>query len=108
MCFNLSYHIVDLATILIKHNGNDTQQFHTTPTSCAILPCVIVVCIGGLLKAVNWVVLDVYCMLMCMESEMLVAATECYCISMADMVCFVCGSCGVHKQYAESVWHVGV
>ena len=57
--------------------GTTPQHFHTTrPTLCAIFPCIKVVCIGGLSKAVCWVVLGVYCMLTCMESELSVAATH--------------------------------
>ena len=41
--------------------------------------CLLVVCIGGLWKAVGWVVLGVECMLMCMGSELCCGWLQCSC-----------------------------
>ena len=41
--------------------------------------CLLVVCIGGLWKAVGWVVLGVQCMLMCMGSELCCGWLQCSC-----------------------------
>ena len=61
--------------------GITQQQFHTIPTSCAILPyyalCLLVVCIERLWKAVGWVVLGLECMLMCIGSELFCGWLQC-------------------------------
>ena len=83
------------------------QHFHTIPTSCAILPaqfqyamCLLVVCREGLWKAVGSVVVGVWCILMCMESELCCGLLECSCYTEHGRfgVLTVCRNCVVHEQ----------
>ena len=79
--------------------GMTPQHFHTFPTSCAILPpltqilfAFVVVCRGGLWKAVWWVVLGVHVdvhgewVMLWMATMYNVLAI----LSMAGMVCLAC------------------
>ena len=62
-------------------NGNDTTILSHHPyilchfASYAL--CLLVVCIGGLWKAVGWVVLGVDCMLICMGRELCCGRLQC-------------------------------
>ena len=64
-----------------QSNGNDTTILSHHPyilchfASYAL--CLLVVCIGGLWKAVGWVVLGVDCMLICMGSELCCGRLQC-------------------------------
>ena len=92
--------------------GMAPQQNHTIPTSCAILPttyalCLLVVCRGGLWKAVGWVVLGVEWMLMCMGSVLGCGWLQCSCYTEHR----IDGLSRMQKLWSTwggSVWYVGV
>ena len=60
-----------------QHHNNFTPSLHLVPF-CQLC-FVFVVFIGGLWKAVGWVVLGVECMLMCMGGELCCGRLQCSC-----------------------------
>ena len=82
-----------------KLDGNDTTTISHHPYILChfaknALCLLLVVCIGGLWKAVGWVVLGVECMLMCRGVSYVVGGCNIVAIlSTADMVCLECRNC---------------